>query len=447
MFLLTLLFGKILAKLISIISPSRGSNFSGKIVIKLCPNFLKKVKGINRDKIIFITGTNGKSTSTNLIAHAFKSAGNKVATNGEGANLKTGIITTLIKNTSLLGKFNKEYLILEVDERSLFDVQSELNSKIICITNIQKDQVQRNGDPDYIYQKIKKSISDDVFLFVNNDEPRSLSLKENCKGHITYGVKGGLITSNKEDFFGVSMPCPICHEALDFDNYNICNVGKFSCHSCGFKSNENPDYQIENVDKENRVFTINGEQFYLKYEASHFLYNYALCVAVLKTFNIDSEKISEALKTFVNVGGRLDKITYKNKTITYLRIKQENPETLQNCLDYIKTDEKKKVLLIELEKVHDIIPEYSNTFYAYDCNFEILKNNNIEKFLCFGDEVCYDLYNRLSYAGIDSKKMVVIETDDNDLILQKLIECDSDEAYLVAPLKRYDDIKKKVGNE
>ena len=46
-------------------------------------------------------------------------AGKKVATNTEGANMMSGVATTLIKNSSLFGKFNKEFLILEIDERSL----------------------------------------------------------------------------------------------------------------------------------------------------------------------------------------------------------------------------------------------------------------------------------------------------------------------------------------
>ena len=51
-----------------------------------------------------VTGTNGKTTSTNLIAHTLKSADRAVAINSEGANMKTGVATTLIKNSTLFRK-------------------------------------------------------------------------------------------------------------------------------------------------------------------------------------------------------------------------------------------------------------------------------------------------------------------------------------------------------
>ena len=59
------------------------------------------------NNVIFITGTNGKSTTTNMIAHTFESRNKKVATNAEGANMITGIATTLIKNSTLSRKSKK----------------------------------------------------------------------------------------------------------------------------------------------------------------------------------------------------------------------------------------------------------------------------------------------------------------------------------------------------
>ena len=101
-------FGLLLCKLFN----KTGSMISGKVALKFQKDFVKYFSGIDYDKVIFITGTNGKSTTTNLVAHTIKSAKKQVATNTEGANMMSGVATTLIKNSNLLGKFNKEFLVL-----------------------------------------------------------------------------------------------------------------------------------------------------------------------------------------------------------------------------------------------------------------------------------------------------------------------------------------------
>lgn len=154
----------------------QGSMISGKVATNIQKDFVKYFTNIDYSKTIFVTGTNGKSTTTNLIAHTIKSAGKKIATNTEGANMMSGIATTLIKNCNLFGKFNKEFLILEIDERSLRAIHKVLPAINLCISNLQKDQVQRNGDPDFIYRMFADTITKDMTLFVNNEEPRSLSL-------------------------------------------------------------------------------------------------------------------------------------------------------------------------------------------------------------------------------------------------------------------------------
>ena len=97
LFYIALWLGKIINALINIIDKKRGSNYSGKIILKICPDFLTKFKSIDHDKILFITGTNGKSSTNNLVNHILTANGKKVVSNLEGANLLPGIITSFIK--------------------------------------------------------------------------------------------------------------------------------------------------------------------------------------------------------------------------------------------------------------------------------------------------------------------------------------------------------------
>ena len=156
-------------------------------------------KGIDYAKVLFITGTNGKSTTTKLITHIFRSSGKKVIANLECANLIYGIATALSKASSLTGRISADYIIFETDERYLPIILKQLPAKNIMITNLQKDQVQRNGDPDFIYRKVFEAVGDDVRLFLNNEEPRTKAFDSKAGEIITYGVASHAESFTKDD--------------------------------------------------------------------------------------------------------------------------------------------------------------------------------------------------------------------------------------------------------
>ena len=137
--------------------------------------------------MIFITGTNGKSTTTNLLAAILKEAGIPAAVNLEGANLEGGVAATLMAHSTLKGKLKCRYIVMETDERFLPVISRSLPPAWLCVTNIQKDQVQRNGEPDIIYRKIASAITEDTVLFLNNEEPNAASLSRLVKHSVSMG--------------------------------------------------------------------------------------------------------------------------------------------------------------------------------------------------------------------------------------------------------------------
>ena len=443
-FLVALWVGKFLAFLTRLVSKERGTNIPGAYANKIQKDFIKGFTGINYDKTIFITGTNGKSTTNNIIVHTLKTAGKAVTTNIEGANLIGGIATALIKNSTLLGKVKTEYICCEIDERSFARIYEYLPAKNVCITNLQKDQVQRNGEPDYIYQKLKKVINKDMTIFLNNEEPRAKSFEDMAGKVIYYGVEKNDTSFEKNDFYDVSLPCPKCNDKIKFNYYNIDNVGNFTCMSCNFKSEENADVCIKNINFKDKEFECDERKYQVPYIEPYFIYNYALCIAICKNFEIEKEKIEEAFKTFKNIGGRLETIEYKTKKIKYIRIKQENPETLQSAFDYIARDDKPKIFMIGLEQLVDFKPYYTNTFYAFDCNVDKLIESNIERYISFSEAVAFDTANRLIYAGIDKNKISILPTDSDEEILKELDKYDCDNVYLITWLHKYEELIRDV---
>lgn len=443
-FIIALWFGKLINLLINLIDKKRGSNFSGEKAMKIDKQMVAHFKGIDPSRVLFITGTNGKSTTNNLINHILKGNGMKVVSNLEGANLLAGVATALLKNATLTGRVKADYYIFETDERFLPLIYAQLPAENILVTNLQKDQVQRNGDPDFIYRKLQPVMEKAGRLFLNNEEPRSRSFSMGRENVITYGVERHEESFVKKEGFP-TMACPVCHHKVAFGYYNNDGVGEFHCTNCENHSAEAADYVVCGADFEQKKFSIDGVEFNMPYNIPYMLYNYAAAAAVAKELAaIELTAAAAAFKTFKNVGGRFEVLKYKDKTIKYMRIKQENPETLQTCINIMAADKEKKMVCLGLCPLVDMIPHYTNTFYAFDCDFSELVKGDVEGYFCFSERVCYDTANRLIYEGVDPQQITIADTEDVDVIFGEIERAETDNIYMITWLHTYEHMQKKL---
>ena len=442
-FYLALWLGKIINLLIRMIDKSRGSNLSGEKAIVVDPQMIKKFKGVDCSRMLFITGTNGKSTTNNLVYHIFRENGYDVVSNLEGANLMAGIATALIKRSSIFGRIKGDFFIFEVDERYLASVYALLPAENILVTNLQKDQVHRNGDPDFIYRKISPVVEKAARVFLNGDEPRSFALSSLNPSYVTYGVEKHSEAFMKDGTFP-TMACPVCHGRIEFDYYNNDGMGGFRCLSCGLRQGE-ARYRAEDISFADKTFTVDGTEFNMPYDIPYMLYNYAAAIAVAREMGgIPMASVAGAFKNFKNVGGRYEVLEFEGKTIKYMRIKQENPETLQTSLNIIAQDKTPKTVCLGMGHIPDVIPSYTNTFYTFDCDFSGVKESNVEDYMSFTEYVCYDVAERLIYAGVPREKIKIMNTEDGDVIFDAVRNAKTDNIYLITWIHTFHDLQKKV---
>ena len=96
---------------------SAGTSLPGVVALKISKNFLSFLSKYCKKNIITVTGTNGKTTTSGILAHILKTGKNTVLHNEKGANMLSGIASSLAVNYKPFSKF--DYAVLESDEAYL----------------------------------------------------------------------------------------------------------------------------------------------------------------------------------------------------------------------------------------------------------------------------------------------------------------------------------------
>lgn len=436
-FLLTLWLCKLAAFLVNIVKRNHGTISSGWLATRLMPDFVSHFRGIDPDKTIFITGTNGKSTTTNMVYRTLLSAGRTAACNVEGANMMTGVATVLIKHATWGGRFNREFLALEADERSLPGIRQMLPGRHIAVTNLEKDQDQRNGDPDLIYRKLEGAVGPDTTLYLNNEEPRSSALAQKAGRAVFFSVAENGRAFSWHDPYAVTLPCPLCGHPIRFERYNLACMGPFRCTRCGHASQSAPDVLLTDVDYEAGAFRCGDRQFTVGYTDPFYLYNFALVIAVGRNFGLTDSELAAALASFENPVSHDQVFRLRGREIRYLQGKQENPEAIQSELDVIARDPRRKAVAVGMYKVTDFQPHYAGSFYFFDCDFAAITQGDVAAYAAFSETVSYDLAARMICAGAPEDKVTVFDTDDPAPVLDALMETDARVIYLLTNTKHF----------
>ena len=150
------------------ITQHNGTNFPGVLALKLCPQFLKYAD--KPEKIIAVTGTNGKTTVCNMLLDILTMDGNKVLNNKMGSNINSGIASSLIYGSRIFGKCKYKMGVFEVDEMSALRVFPYMKPDYLLITNLSRDSIMRNGHPEYIAGILDRYIPDSTKLVLNADD-------------------------------------------------------------------------------------------------------------------------------------------------------------------------------------------------------------------------------------------------------------------------------------
>lgn len=376
----------------------KGGNLLGKVAYDWNPNIFKYFK-VNCP-VIAVTATNGKTMTNNAIGYTFKTAGKKVISNTEGNNMETGILSTILKNCTLTGKINADFLVFEVDEGYVPVIFKDFRLDTLVILDFFRDQLDRNGEVESLILKINEFLKTYTSnLVLNNDDPNVSRLgKANEKNKNVYYFsveKYQYATENLKEA-GEGKFCPFCNTRIEYEYYQYSHIGKFKCPNCDYGSNK--IYKLAtDVDLKNRTFKVDNISYKVRFNSIYNIYNFIAVISCVSLYHIDTKIIQEALSKFILNNGRLEEITVKDvPTIINLA---KNPTGANVSLRILNEDDDEKELLFVL---NDNIADGFDVSWIWDINFDNL--NHVSRIVTSGTRA-YDIAIRIKTSGFDSDKI------------------------------------------
>lgn len=343
---LTLAITKSAARAIRFLGRGGGHAYPGKLADTLDPHLSRKLAKNLPHGIVMVTGTNGKTTCTKLIAAALEANGERVLTNSTGSNLKRGITSALISAASLRGRFTQTVGLFEVDEASLRRVTPDLAPQHIVVLNLFRDQLDRYGELDTTAALIGEGIAATTArLYLNADDPLVASLSR-------YAV-----SANRVSYFGIddlpagtvpdgqtapdSDRCPICRSRLEFSRVFYGHLGHYTCPNGDFERPQ-PTVEITGVtsaDASGSRFTVavDGSPSEIEFPlaGTYNMDNALAALALTNGLGVDQAVVARSLASTVAAFGRVETLELAGRTVYLLLVK--NPVGLSQVLQTFVT--------------------------------------------------------------------------------------------------------------
>src|SRR5215471_11209098 len=145
-----------------------GTTLPGKILATIDPNAVTTLAGRLPEGSAVVSATNGKTTTTALVAEIL-SPRLRLAHNHSGANLVSGVASTLVESRDAqLGLF-------EVDEGAFPDVARRIRPHAVCLGNLFRDQLDRYGELERIAERWREAVAalpEETQIVYNADDPQ-----------------------------------------------------------------------------------------------------------------------------------------------------------------------------------------------------------------------------------------------------------------------------------
>jgi UDP-N-acetylmuramyl tripeptide synthase len=401
--ILAIAVGKILI-LFSRLMGNQGSNFPGKMARRIYPGILQQLAARITGKIIIVTGTNGKTTTSNMLARIIKQTGASLVHNQAGANMIPGITTAFIAATGMTGRKRFDYALLETDEANVPLLLKEVKPGLILITNFFRDQLDRYGELDYTVQVIREAVKGKAIdLVLNADDPLTAYFRDLTAVRCWYyGFAPGSYGSRESRESREGRYCVICGQELQYQCYHYAQLGKFSCPGCG---NHNPGMDFTGhglVMHPALELRVDDMLLNSPYQGFYNAYNIVAAVSAARLLGIEPRHIQKAIADFRPEAGRMETFVINGRPTILILVK--NPTGLNQSLAAVIEDQGVKNLFFAL---NDQVADGRDVSWIWDADIEAIETDRkIKQIICSGIR-SGDIALRMKYAGYPAEQLVI----------------------------------------
>lgn len=366
--------GRGAARLSRHVGAGSGAIIGGRVAMLLQPRVLDRL--VQGKHVVMITGTNGKTTTTQMIAEALRSDGETVS-NATGANMLDGHVAALMTRP------HAPYAALEVDELHLAQVTSRFEPSVIVLLNLSRDQLDRVGEIRTVQARLHRALRDapGAHVVANADDPNVVAAAADHP-QVTW-VSGG--ARWKHD----AQNCPRCGAHLeDVD-------GEWSC-GCGL-ARPRPDWTVDTDGLHGPEGAHTALSLRLPGQVNRLNAAFALATAV--RLGLDGDAALQRISRVDNANGRYATVRLGGRPTRLLLAK--NPASWLEMLDLVADHDRPLILVVNSQEAdgHDVS-------WLWDVDFEALGSRPVT----VAGQRALDLAVRLRYAEVPCEVSPGVET-------------------------------------
>mgnify|MGYP002746540014 CR=1 FL=1 len=399
----------------------QGVTLAGKIALKIDPKILTELSGQVRKKIFITCGTNGKTTTNNLLCSAIEAEGEKVICNHTGSNMLNGVVSAFVLAAKWNGKLDADYACIEIDEASTVRVLPYFKPDYMILTNLFRDQLDRYGEIDITVDLLNEAIdmAGDVKLILNGDDPLTAQFGEGRDARY-FGISEQVLPQTDETKEGRF--CAKCGQEQEYNYFHYSQLGDYYCPHCGNKRPE-INYPATNVDLSSSMkFSVGNNQIDVNYRGFYNIYNILAVYSALDVMGVKTENFNSILSDYKPQIGRMELIELGGKPCILNLAK--NPAGFNQAIQTVLLDKRKKDVIVA---INDLANDGRDVSWLWDVDFDKLGEANLCSLITTGIRL-YDISLRFKYADI---KVDMITSDMKSALKKCVDNPDSEVCYVL----------------
>ena len=386
-----------------------GTSLPGKVLLKLDPQAIATLAERLPKGSAVISATNGKTTTAAMTASILGQAGVALVHNRAGANMASGVATTLVEASHSRRRIDGELGLFEVDEFWLDSIATALAPRAVLLSNLFRDQLDRYGELDTIADRWAAAVDKlpgASSLVLNADDPLIADLGRERPNVTYFGVEDRSVALPEMQHASDSKHCRRCGAAYRYQAIYLGHLGLYSCPNCG-QQRPAPSVSARDVKlngTSSAAFrldtTLGSREIKLPLPGLYNVYNALGAAALGLALGADLDQITAGLAAVAPAFGRAETVDAGGVELTLLLIK--NPAGANEVLRTVALESGQLDLLVIL---NDRIADGRDVSWIWDADFELLVSQ-IRAITCAGTRAA-EIALRFKYAGLPAERITV----------------------------------------